>query len=44
MPTEAANDDYSGESHCVAPGSSVRNLKDWDFNDDVESAKTVSAC
>ncbi|GAA2153434.1 MULTISPECIES: peptidase inhibitor family I36 protein [Glycomyces] len=39
-----ANDDYSGESHCVAPGSSVRNLKDWDFNDDIESAKTVSAC
>jgi hypothetical protein len=38
------NDDYSGESRCLDPGEEVRNLKDWDFNDKIESAKTVPAC
>jgi hypothetical protein len=39
------NDDYSGDSRCVDPGESVRNLKETgDFNDQIESAKTVSSC
>ncbi|HEY1093439.1 MAG TPA: peptidase inhibitor family I36 protein [Glycomyces sp.] len=38
------NDDYSGESRCLDSGAAVKNLKDWDFNDKIESAKTVPAC
>jgi hypothetical protein len=39
------NDDYSGESRCIDPGTSIKNLSgEWDFNDQIESAKTVSAC
>jgi hypothetical protein len=39
------NDDYSGESRCVKPGEQWDDLKFWyEFNDDIESAKTVSSC
>ncbi|MDA1362740.1 peptidase inhibitor family I36 protein [Glycomyces luteolus] len=39
------NDDYSGESRCIDPGQRVSNLSgSWDFNDRIESAKTVAAC
>jgi len=39
------NDDYSGYSICVAPHKSITNLKNgWVFNDEAESAKTVTRC
>ncbi|MEK8171852.1 peptidase inhibitor family I36 protein [Streptomyces sp. M19] len=39
------NDDYSGYSICVKPHTSINNLKNgWVFNDEAESAKTVSSC
>ncbi|MFF4252779.1 peptidase inhibitor family I36 protein [Streptomyces sp. NPDC001663] len=39
------NDDYSGYSICVAPHTDINNLKNgWVFNDEAESAKTVTRC
>lgn len=39
-----ANDDYTGESICIGRGGDRPALKDQSFNDDAESAKTVSSC
>ena len=39
------NDDYSGRSICLVPGKYINNLKNgWVFNDEAESAKTVTRC
>ncbi|MGW3985757.1 peptidase inhibitor family I36 protein [Streptomyces sp. NPDC004830] len=39
------NDDYSGYSICVKPHTNINNLKyGWVFNDEAESAKTVTRC